>query len=164
MGSLLVSRANTDLVQLGRGIDSGGRRALTAGQASRFSVGLGVTIDTRFACAPIAAKCKEAGEIPQTPIAVIDHAIITHAACALDETSVGARLEGGAGNRALLMPTVRNARSDMRTQSTAHRMAPNTPKIELCMVWRRRDNSEALHALRAILLQTFREKSLKHPL
>jgi DNA-binding transcriptional LysR family regulator len=43
-------------------------------------------------------------------------------------------------------------------------LTPNTPKIELCMVWRRRDNSEALHALTAILRQTFREKSRKHPL
>jgi DNA-binding transcriptional LysR family regulator len=43
-------------------------------------------------------------------------------------------------------------------------LAPNTPKIELCMVWRRRDNSEALHALRAILRQTFRDISRQHPL
>jgi DNA-binding transcriptional LysR family regulator len=41
-------------------------------------------------------------------------------------------------------------------------LAPHTPKTELCMVWRRRDNSEALHALRAIMRQTFREKSRTH--
>ena len=41
-------------------------------------------------------------------------------------------------------------------------LAPHTPKTELCVVWRRRDHSEALHALRAILRQTFREKSRKH--
>jgi DNA-binding transcriptional LysR family regulator len=43
-------------------------------------------------------------------------------------------------------------------------LAPHTPKMELCIVWRRRDQSEALHALRAILQQTFREKSRKHPM
>jgi LysR family transcriptional regulator, benzoate and cis,cis-muconate-responsive activator of ben and cat genes len=42
-------------------------------------------------------------------------------------------------------------------------LAPDTPKIQLCMVWRRRDRSEALQALKAILEQTFREKSRKHP-
>jgi LysR family transcriptional regulator, benzoate and cis,cis-muconate-responsive activator of ben and cat genes len=40
-------------------------------------------------------------------------------------------------------------------------LAPHTPKTQLCMVWRRRDHSEALQALRAILLQTFRERSRK---
>jgi LysR family transcriptional regulator, benzoate and cis,cis-muconate-responsive activator of ben and cat genes len=37
-------------------------------------------------------------------------------------------------------------------------LAPHTPKTELCMVWRRRDHSESLQALRATLQQTFREK------
>jgi DNA-binding transcriptional LysR family regulator len=41
-------------------------------------------------------------------------------------------------------------------------LAPRTPKTELCLVWRRRDRSEALHALKGILEQTFREKSRKH--
>jgi DNA-binding transcriptional LysR family regulator len=43
-------------------------------------------------------------------------------------------------------------------------LAPHTPKTELCMVWRRRDISEALHALRAILRQTFRDRLRKHPM
>jgi len=42
--------------------------------------------------------------------------------------------------------------------------APHSPKTELCVVWRRRDHSEAVRALRAILQQTFREKSRKHPI
>jgi DNA-binding transcriptional LysR family regulator len=37
-------------------------------------------------------------------------------------------------------------------------LAPHSPKTELCVVWRRRDHSEALHALRVILQQTFRER------
>jgi DNA-binding transcriptional LysR family regulator len=41
-------------------------------------------------------------------------------------------------------------------------LAPSTPKIELCMAWRRRDASEALRELRAIMRQAFREKSRKH--
>ena len=43
-------------------------------------------------------------------------------------------------------------------------LAPHSPKTELCVVWRRRDQSEALHALRAILHQTFREKWRKQPM
>jgi DNA-binding transcriptional LysR family regulator len=37
-------------------------------------------------------------------------------------------------------------------------LTPHSPKTELCVVWRRRDHSEALHALRVILQQTFRER------
>lgn len=40
-------------------------------------------------------------------------------------------------------------------------LAPYSPKTELCVVWRRRDQSKALHALRVILQQTFLEK---HPM
>lgn len=43
-------------------------------------------------------------------------------------------------------------------------LAPHSPKTELCVAWRRGDQSESLHALRVILQQTFREKSRKHPL
>jgi LysR family transcriptional regulator, benzoate and cis,cis-muconate-responsive activator of ben and cat genes len=43
-------------------------------------------------------------------------------------------------------------------------LAPNSPKTELCMVWRRSDNSAAVHALRAIMRQTFRERSRRNPL
>jgi DNA-binding transcriptional LysR family regulator len=41
-------------------------------------------------------------------------------------------------------------------------LAPDAPRIKLCMVWRRCDNSEALHALSAILRQNIQEKSRKH--
>jgi DNA-binding transcriptional LysR family regulator len=43
-------------------------------------------------------------------------------------------------------------------------LAPHTPKTQLCIVWRQRDHSEALQALRAILQQTFQERSRKHPM
>jgi LysR family transcriptional regulator, benzoate and cis,cis-muconate-responsive activator of ben and cat genes len=51
-----------------------------------------------------------------------------------------------------------------RSEVAFRPLAPDTPRTELCMVWRRRDHSEALHALRAILQQTFREKSRNHPM
>lgn len=42
-------------------------------------------------------------------------------------------------------------------------LGPHAPKTELCTVWRRRDRSEALQSLRAILRQTFREKAPRDP-
>jgi DNA-binding transcriptional LysR family regulator len=42
-------------------------------------------------------------------------------------------------------------------------LAPHTPKAELCIVWRRRDSSEALQSLRSILRRTFRENPPRHP-
>lgn len=41
-------------------------------------------------------------------------------------------------------------------------LAPHTPKTKLCVVWRRRDHSEALHALRPILQQTFGKNRAHH--
>jgi DNA-binding transcriptional LysR family regulator len=37
-------------------------------------------------------------------------------------------------------------------------LEPNAPKIELCMVWRKRDRSEVLRSARAILTSTFQEQ------
>jgi DNA-binding transcriptional LysR family regulator len=38
-------------------------------------------------------------------------------------------------------------------------LAPEPPKIELCMAWRRHDTSEILQSLKATLRQAFREQS-----
>jgi DNA-binding transcriptional LysR family regulator len=38
-------------------------------------------------------------------------------------------------------------------------LAPDPPKLELCMAWRRRDDSELLESLRTALRQSFRDRS-----
>jgi DNA-binding transcriptional LysR family regulator len=48
-----------------------------------------------------------------------------------------------------------------QTEVVFRPLAPNPPKTQRCMAWRRRDTSEALHSLRTILRQTFREQSLR---
>jgi DNA-binding transcriptional LysR family regulator len=49
-----------------------------------------------------------------------------------------------------------------RSEVVSRPLAPDAPRIKLCMVWRLCDSSEALHVLRAILRQNIQEKSRKH--
>ena len=46
-----------------------------------------------------------------------------------------------------------------RTEVVFRPLTPDPPKIELCMAWRRHDDSEILGSLRAALQQSFRERS-----